>query len=147
MSACLKLQDGEVVFGEGDKGADVYFILEGEVEIKKQVEGEEVHIATLEAGDFFGEMELISPSREGRAASVTAKGAVKLLQLAQESFLECVNKTACGRQMLMFFARVIVERLRKMDDAYTELFLQSKGKGRLSELQTFRQKLIKEWGF
>lgn len=42
---------------------------------------------------------------------------------------------------------MIVERLRKMDEAYTALFLQSKGKGRLSELQAFRQKLIKEWGF
>lgn len=65
-------QEGELLAGsglarEGDFAYKFFVVLEGEVEILRDFE----HVATLSAGDFFGEMGLISGER--RNARVVAK--------------------------------------------------------------------------
>src|SRR4051812_32748724 len=47
---------GAVLFEEGQPGNDMYIIVTGEIEIRRQV-GESEHVlAILPAGEFFGEM-------------------------------------------------------------------------------------------
>lgn len=61
---------GQVVFGEGDAGRDMYIVESGEVEIVRRGHGgRQDRIAVLEAGDFFGEMSLL----EGRPRNATAR--------------------------------------------------------------------------
>ena len=53
----LILAPGEVVFEQGDRSDLVYVVEEGEVEIyRTRVDGEEEFVATIAAGNYFGEL-------------------------------------------------------------------------------------------
>ncbi|PIE05949.1 MAG: hypothetical protein CSA75_02075 [Sorangium cellulosum] len=58
------------IIEEGDEGAEAYIVARGELEARRVIEGEDVVLARLTAGAFFGEMALLS--RAPRAASVVA---------------------------------------------------------------------------
>jgi CRP-like cAMP-binding protein len=49
----------EKVIQQGDSGERLYMIARGVVRISQRIDGEEVSLATLIAGDFFGEMALL----------------------------------------------------------------------------------------
>jgi len=79
------LEDGELVFREGDETTEMFIVQSGRIEIVKDVAGHEVRLAILERGSFFGEMSLL----EGLPRSATAKalGETKLLVLRPGSLL------------------------------------------------------------
>lgn len=60
---------GTVFFKEGDSGAEMYLINDGEVRITRKVDGVDVVLAELGVGEFFGEMSLIT----NRVCSVSAE--------------------------------------------------------------------------
>ena len=62
---------GSVMFSEGDLGLAMYVIEGGEVEVRKQLGGEERVLATLGKGDFFGEMCMLEEDSP-RSATVVA---------------------------------------------------------------------------
>jgi CRP-like cAMP-binding protein len=52
-----KIPTGTVLFQEGDKGEEMFIIQSGRVEVSKRIRGvEKTTLATLEKGEFFGEM-------------------------------------------------------------------------------------------
>jgi CRP/FNR family cyclic AMP-dependent transcriptional regulator len=72
---------GDTIVGEGTGGVAFFFILEGETSVS--VGGEEV--ATLERGEYVGELALLDP--EGpRTATVTAKTDVVLAAMSAWQF-------------------------------------------------------------
>ena len=63
-------QAGTVLFNEGQPGQDMYVVLQGQVEIRRNV-GETEHVlAVLMPGDFFGEMAILN-QRPRSATAVT----------------------------------------------------------------------------
>ena len=64
---------GEVIFDFGEKSYDLYLIHSGPVEI---VSRKGLLLATLKAGELFGEMASIPGERERTARAVTATNAV-----------------------------------------------------------------------
>jgi putative ABC transport system ATP-binding protein len=53
----LELLPGDVVFTEGSRGQLVYLVADGQIDIVQATpEGDERHLATCGAGDYFGEM-------------------------------------------------------------------------------------------
>jgi len=64
---------GETVFDEGNIGAGLYVIKEGEVLIEKVGGEKPVLLATLHPGDFFGEIALIDEVPRTARASVSKK--------------------------------------------------------------------------
>lgn len=93
--------EGEVIFREGDKGDRFYIIVHGDVKVetrngfdedKDQDELEEKsvtstesrHLGILSAGNYFGEMSLVSDSP--RSATVTSVSKTILLGVDKESF-------------------------------------------------------------
>ncbi len=68
----LELKAGEVIFEEGDAGDEMFVIQSGTVEIVKKRKGVEKPLATLEKGDFFGEMSILENlPRTAKARAVT----------------------------------------------------------------------------
>ncbi len=82
-------EKGEFVCREGDPGEIMYIIQSGAVEVSHRKGGQEIALAILEQGDFFGEMALLD--REPRSATVKTISRTRLLPLTRESFLSRVG--------------------------------------------------------
>jgi len=82
---------GEIVIKQGDEGDRFYLVREGNCAVirrtRKNPEG--VHLATLQAGDNFGEEALISGGK--RNASVVMKSPGVLMSLKKQDFLDLMN--------------------------------------------------------
>jgi CRP-like cAMP-binding protein len=94
---------GEVVFDEGETGQAIYFLREGQVIICRQGRPEDGCLATLGAGEFFGELGLLDDSV--RTAQVRAVTGCQMAVLFREDFqglmeshLRIAHKI--GRQLL-----------------------------------------------
>jgi CRP-like cAMP-binding protein len=76
---------GEPVIRQGDAGKSLFVIMSGRVEVTAFQEGmPAVLLATLEAGDYFGEMSLMTG--EPRSATVTPLVESRLLEVGNDSF-------------------------------------------------------------
>ena len=69
--------DGELIVREGESGREMFVIQEGGVRVFKQAHDREITLATLQRGDFFGEMSLLED--EARDASAAAIGPTRVL--------------------------------------------------------------------
>ena len=98
---------GETIFEEYDMGAEMFVVLEGQVELRI---GPRV-VETLGPGEPFGEMALIDQAP--RAASAIAKTACKLAVIPEKRFLFLVQTTPYFALQLM---KVMADRLRKMNE-------------------------------
>jgi len=80
--------DGEIVLRQNDYTDSFLAIEDGRVAISVRPEGagRELPVATLGAGDFFGEMSLLSGRR--RNATVTAVGTVRLVEIPRKAMLK-----------------------------------------------------------
>jgi ATP-binding cassette subfamily B protein len=82
--------EGRVVFEEGDPGDKLYFIDRGEVEVVVSgPTGEELRVALLRDGDYFGEIALLEDVP--RTATVRTRAPSILLALDREQFLELLQ--------------------------------------------------------
>ena len=77
---------GEVIVREGDPGESMFIVSTGEVRATILRDGQQVPVATMRDGDFFGEMAVLSG--EPRTATVTAVKSTELLELSREHLSE-----------------------------------------------------------
>jgi len=88
----VELNDGEVLFHEGDPGEHLYIVVNGELEIIMGVGGaEEPVLNTMHDGEYLGEMSLIVPGGH-RTASVRSKDKSILLTMSRSQFNELVTR-------------------------------------------------------
>ena len=80
--ALIGKKKGAFVVREGDRGDFMFIIVEGKVKVVRKRGKKEIVLATLEKGNFFGEMSLfgIGP----RSATVKALTDLKLLKITRE---------------------------------------------------------------
>jgi HEAT repeat protein len=76
--------DGVTLVREGDIGDVMFIIVSGEVRVLITKGQEEVELARRRAGEYVGEMALIS--KEPRSATIRAVGNVRALSIDQKSF-------------------------------------------------------------
>lgn len=79
-----KFADGQMVFDDGDSGDELFIIIEGEVEIVKNIKDEEKIFAVLGNDAIFGEMAVFDPSP--RSAGARAKGDLTTLVFNRDNF-------------------------------------------------------------
>ncbi|HUP29792.1 MAG TPA: cyclic nucleotide-binding domain-containing protein [Usitatibacter sp.] len=98
---------GEKIFSAYDMGAEMYVVIEGEVEltIDSRV------LETLGPGEPFGEMALIDQAP--RTATAIAKTPCKLAVIPEKRFLFMVQTTPHFALQIM---KVMADRLRTMND-------------------------------
>ena len=100
------VEAGEVIFRAFDMGAEMFVILEGEVDL---LIGETV-VETLGAGEPFGEMALIDQAP--RVATAIAKTECKLAVIPERRFLFMIQTAP---QFALQIMKVMADRLRKMN--------------------------------
>lgn len=84
------VKSGDYVYKEGDPAGGMYLVEEGSVELVRSFAGEEVRLAVVEAGDFFGDAALFEGSP--RETSARAASAARLLRLDGPELQELVKR-------------------------------------------------------
>ncbi|UCE40491.1 MAG: cyclic nucleotide-binding domain-containing protein [Candidatus Aminicenantes bacterium] len=108
--------DGEVIIRQGDAGNFMYEILDGQVEVLREKGGEEVQLAILEKGDFFGEMAIFE--REKRSATVRAQGQVRVLTVDKKILLRRISEDP---SLALRILERMSRRIREMDGELVRL--------------------------
>ena len=104
-----KVPQWSVIVKQGDPGNSMYFILDGELRVRIDVMGKETILATLAAGDFFGDVSLfdhgprsadVVANTDSTVVRVSAAGFDALAKEAPEiatPFLRAVGRTLSAR--------------------------------------------------
>lgn len=79
-----------IIFSEGDDSDFAYIVVEGRIELAKNVEGTEIFLAEIGPGDLFGEMGLIDGSK--RSATAVAMEPVVLQQIKRDDLVERLGR-------------------------------------------------------
>jgi CRP/FNR family transcriptional regulator len=83
-------EDGEIIIRQGEVGNCMYVIQEGQVEVLREEDGQEIQIAIRKEGDFVGEMAIFE--RDVRSATVRALGQVRALTIDKKNFLRRISQ-------------------------------------------------------
>ena len=120
----VKLGLDSVIVRMHAAGDSMYLILSGEVQVSRTTNGRETVLATLESGDFFGEMCLID--EVPRSANVVANRNCILLKISKQVFDDMIEThPILAALFLRAILRVVAGRLRKMDKKYADSMLLS----------------------
>jgi len=101
----------ELIITEGQLNDKVYFLIEGQVEVKKG----DVQLSHFSEGEAFGEMEVLDvmPS----IASIKATSPVKVMSISNKALREIYKiDVKIFSLIIMNLARDLSRRLRKMDE-------------------------------
>lgn len=111
-------KDGQHILNEGEKGNELYFLMEGEVTVlKRDTHGEERELVVMTAPTLFGHMALVDGSP--RSASCKAKGAVTLAAMSRQLYNEMLSRphpvgTNLRRLMLATLTRQLVNGNKRL---------------------------------
>jgi HEAT repeat protein len=108
--------EGEVVIEEGSFGETMYLVIHGEVAVMKDMGGEnELELARIKAGDYFGEMALFEDVE--RSASIRTEQASRFLVLHKQEFNEIVREYP---QIALEICKVLGGRIRHLHNKIRE---------------------------
>lgn len=102
-----EVEQGALIFEEGEPGDCMYIIFTGEIRIHKG----KTTLAILEEREVFGELSLLDA--ETRSATATAKTDCFLFKIAQEPFYELIESRP---EVAMGFIKILCKRLRTLND-------------------------------
>lgn len=106
---------GENIFKQGDTGDMLYLIRNGSIKIILPLShGKHHHLATIDQGDFFGDMAFIDQAT--RSADAIAETECHLYTLSRHAFTQLEESAPhLAEQVFVGLARVLAERLRQAD--------------------------------
>jgi CRP/FNR family transcriptional regulator, cyclic AMP receptor protein len=114
-----RFKRGEVIVDQGDKSNMLFIILTGRARVvTADKRGREVILATLQPGDYLGEMSLID--NEAHSATVRAEIQTDLLCLGRAEFARCLPENSSMAYTIM---KGLVQRLRAADRKIESLAL------------------------
>ena len=82
--------EGQPIVRQGDEGLSLFIVLEGMVEIQREVGGSTSVLAVLGRSQVFGEMSLLTGAP--RSTTVVAKGTVEVLEIRKEGLQTILTK-------------------------------------------------------
>lgn len=105
--ATESVQAGDSIVREGEEGQKFYIVVRGTLEVlKRDTHGVEAKVASLQDGDYFGEIALLN--KAPRNATVRAVGPATLLSMRREAF---ERLTAAHPKLLETLRRTLEERI------------------------------------
>jgi CRP/FNR family transcriptional regulator, cyclic AMP receptor protein len=122
LSDCQTFAPGERIVTENEPGLCMYVILSGSVRVHSKAGTQEVELATLRKGDFFGELSLVDDGP--RSANVDALEETQALRVTRMvvGVLAGVQPSA-AIHLLAAIGRSLVNRLRAGNQKYLDLIL------------------------
>lgn len=114
-----RFKRGEVVVEQGHKSNTLFILLTGRARvITADKRGREVILATLQPGDYVGEMSLID--NQPHSATVRAEVQTDMLALGRAEFARCLPENSSMAYAIM---KGLVQRLRQADRKIESLAL------------------------
>ena len=101
----VEAEAGSTIARQGAPADKFVIVLDGEVEVVRESDGDAETVATLGPGDFFGEVAILSEAQ--RTAGLRAASAATLLTMDREQFSSVVGQSLGAPE----FERIIRERL------------------------------------
>ena len=99
---------GDVLFKEGEIGDLLYVIRKGSVKIsRKNRAGVDVAQTYIAAGNYVGEMALLTPEERPRSATVTAAVGCETITINKSDFIDLLNHFPAARERIL---RTVQER-------------------------------------
>jgi CRP-like cAMP-binding protein len=126
----LEVAAGQTVFREGDPGSEMYIIESGSIDILRIDRGK-TPLATLEAGDFFGEMAVLED--QPRFATAIATQPTRLLKIDRAAFTGVLSSNV---EIAVRIMRKLTARLRRAEQRASDAHAAIDGiRGKLAERQ------------
>lgn len=139
----INKRENDLVFKEGEKGTFMFVIIKGRVKVFLGGEKEEIVLATLGKGNFFGEMGLFSG--KARSASVKALTDLTLLRITREDIKRLRESNA---KLLSEFAiglcTELCKRISRTDDSLESYYYINRAVLRNSKFRNFLKKIWNE---
>jgi CRP/FNR family transcriptional regulator, cyclic AMP receptor protein len=107
----IECNEGDVVFQQGEEGSSLFVIEEGAMEISYGEGKGRVRLATLFAGQYFGELSLFDGAP--RSATATAIKRSRLIRLDRDDLVDFVNKNPAAALRII---AEMSERLRQTNE-------------------------------
>lgn len=107
----VDFKPGDVVFHEGERGAEMFIVGEGEVELVKSFGAKETRVALLGTGDFFGETSVLEDLP--RTVTARALSACRLLPIDVPTFDRLLREHP---ELTVRMLRQLSLRLRERDE-------------------------------
>ncbi len=106
-----------ILFKEGDPSDQVFLLIEGKVDLVKSVkDGKDVTIATVNEGEYFGEMGILDD--KPRSASAVAASFVHIAKIPSTVLLRALNEEPA--YVTIQLLKTVLDHLRQSNDRYVE---------------------------
>ncbi len=130
-----KIPANTILFNEGDAGEEMFIIQTGRVKISKRIRGVEKTLATLEKGEFFGEMAILND--KPRSASAETLEDCDMLVIDRKTFDALIRGNS---EIAVRFIKRLADRLREANDQMENLMI----KDNTSRLVSILAKQVRE---
>ena len=130
-----KIPGSTVLFQEGERGEEMYIIQSGKVKISKRIRGVEKTLATLEKGEFFGEMAILND--KPRSATAETLEPCEMLVIDRKTFDALIRGNV---EIAVRFIKRLADRLREANEQMEALMI----KDNTSRLVSLLAKQVKE---
>jgi len=112
------LMKGEKIYSENEaSNGQMYFLLEGQLSVRKRIENRVFKITTLEKGDFFGEVSIVSNIPRYNSIYVSSDRA-KVASLNLDILMKIIHLNPA---FLLSLLRTVIWKLIIMENAVTKL--------------------------
>ena len=118
---------GDMIFEEGSRGTEMYYIDKGKIAVSKRVEGKDHRLAVLSDGETFGEMAVFARSPRSATARSIDETWVSVIDLEDLKYMEQSLKS----DFLIFLMNEVCNKLRVADRAIADLVKE----GRITQSQ------------
>ena len=130
----INFEPGDTILTEGEDGRTAYFMVSGSVEVVVGRGAKAKSVATLKAGEVFGEMSLLEPGP--RSATVRALTRTQCTVTSYDDFIASIQEDP---EKAVVFMRTLVSRIRRTNALLAELDPRKRG---IRELLADMQKSV-----
>ena len=113
-----QIPTGTVLFREGDRGEEMFILQSGKVKISKKIRGVEKTLATLEKGEFFGEMAILNDKPRSATAETIEES--EMLVIDRKTFDALIRGNV---EIAVRFIKRLADRLRETNDQMEALMI------------------------